>query len=288
MSSYRAVARLPQAEAQRLADALLEADDPAGAAAAAEETPEVWLVEGYWDKPPDPQVLARLAERTIGRRVDFDIERLDQADWVAKSLAGLHPVPAGRFVVHGRHDRRRVPSGAIGIEIEAGLAFGTGHHATTRGCLLLLDRVARSRRPRKVLDLGCGSGVLAIAAAKQLKTRVIASDIDPTAVTVARDNVRLNGVAPLVAVVEAIGLDHPTIRARAPFDLVFANILAAPLVALARPLAGALAPGGHLILSGLLESQAMRVLAAYRARGLLPTARLALEGWASLLLEAPR
>ena len=288
MSSYRAVARLPQAEAQRLADALLEADDPAGAAAAAEETPEVWLVEGYWDKPPDPQVLARLAERTIGRRVDFDIERLDQADWVAKSLAGLHPVPAGRFVVHGRHDRRRVPSGAIGIEIEAGLAFGTGHHATTRGCLLLLDRVVRSRRPRKVLDLGCGSGVLAIAAAKQLKTRVIASDIDPTAVTVARDNVRLNGVAPLVAVVEAIGLDHPTIRARAPFDLVFANILAAPLVALARPLAGALAPGGHLILSGLLESQAMRVLAAYRARGLLPTARLALEGWARLLLEAPR
>ena len=288
MSSYRAVARLPQAEAQRLADALLEADDPAGAAAAAEETPEVWLVEGYWDKPPYPQVLARLAERTIGGRVDFDIERLEQADWVAKSLAGLHPVPAGRFVVHGRHDRRRVPSGAIGIEIEAGLAFGTGHHATTRGCLLLLDRVVRSRRPRKVLDLGCGSGVLAIAAAKQLKTRVIASDIDPTAVTVARDNVRLNGVAPLVAVVEAIGLDHPTIRARAPFDLVFANILAAPLVALARPLAGALAPGGHLILSGLLESQAMRVLAAYRARGLLPTARLALEGWASLLLEAPR
>ena len=288
MASYRAVARLSQAEAQRLADALLEADEPAGAAATAEESPELWLVEGYWDKPPDPQVLARLAERTIGRRVDFDIERLDQADWVAKSLAGLHPVPAGRFVVHGRHDRRRVPSGAIGIEIEAGLAFGTGHHATTRGCLLLLDRVARSRRSRKVLDLGCGSGVLAIAAAKQLKTRVIASDIDPTAVTVARDNARLNGVAPLVAVVEAIGLDHPTIRARAPFDLVFANILAAPLVALARPLAGALAPGGHLILSGLLESQAMRVLAAYRARDLLPTARLALEGWASLLLEAPR
>ena len=287
MKSYRAGARLPEVEARRLADALLEADAPAAAAAAVEQDPELWLAEGYWPAPPDPAALRRLAEAVVGRPVDFDIEAVDETDWVAKSLAGLHPVPAGRFVVHGCHDRGRVPAGAIGIEIEAGLAFGTGHHATTRSCLLLLDRLARMWRPQKVLDLGCGSGVLAIAAAKRLHARALASDIDLVSVAVARDNARLNGVAPRVTVVEAAGLDHPAIRARAPFDLAFANILASPLVALAPPLAAAVAPGGHLILSGLLERQGTRVLAAYRARGLRPVGRLVREGWVSLLLQRP-
>jgi ribosomal protein L11 methyltransferase len=287
MKSYRASARLPEAEARRLADALLEADEPADAAAAVEQDSGLWLVEGHWPEPPDPAGLRRLAEAVVGRGIEFAIEALDETDWVAESLTTLHPVPAGRFVVHGRHDRRRVPAGAVGIEIEAGLAFGTGHHATTRSCLILLDRLARTRQPRNVLDLGCGSGVLAIAAAKRLRARVLASDIDPDAVAVARDNVRLNGAAPWVTVVAAAGLEHAAIRARAPFDLILANILASPLIALAPALATAVAPGGHLILSGLLERQGPRVLAAYRARGLRPLKRLVLEGWVSLLLRRP-
>src|SRR5262249_55721193 len=167
----------------------------------------------------------------------------------------------------------------LGIEIEAALAFGTGHHGTTRGCLTLLDHVLKAHRPRRLLDLGTGTGVLAIAAAKARHRMVLASDIDAPSVAVARDNARLNGVGNLVHVVRATGFSAPDFASAGPFDLVLANILANPLRQLARPMAEHLAPSGLVILSGLLNHQARAVVAAYRARGLLPVRHLRIEGW---------
>jgi ribosomal protein L11 methyltransferase len=204
---------------------------------------------------------------------------------VRASLEGLAPVVAGHFVVHGHHDRARVRANQISIEIEAALAFGTGHHGTTRGCLLLLQDVLRRYRPRRMLDLGTGTGVLAIAAAKALKTPVLATDIDARAVQVAQDNARLNGVGDLVEAAHATGFGSPRFAARAPFDLVLANILANPLRALAPSMARHLAPGAIVILSGLLPPHARGVIAAYRAQGVMPIRRIELEGWCSLLMQ---
>ena len=183
-------------------------------------------------------------------------ETIAAADWVATSLAGLKPVAAGRFIVHGAHHRAGIPGNRIGIEIEAALAFGTGHHGTTRGCLLALDRICKSHAggtAPNILDLGTGSGVLAIAAARALHRRVLATDIDAAAVRVARANARLNRVGPLVEAVRAAGVTAPAIRARAPFHLVFANILLEPLQRLAAPLTRIVAPGGRVVLSGLVD-----------------------------------
>jgi ribosomal protein L11 methyltransferase len=187
--------------------------------------------------------------------------------------------------VHGAHDRERVPANKLAIEIEAALAFGTGHHGTTRGCLLLLDHVLKAYQPRRVLDLGTGTGVLGIAAAKALKSGVLASDIDPPSVTVAQENARLNETGNLVQVIRATGFSAPGFAQRGPFDLVLANILANPLRQLATPMAQHLAPGALVILSGLLTPQARSVIAAYRARGLVPLKHLRIEGWSSLLLR---
>ncbi len=198
----------------------------------------------------------------------------------------LVPVPAGRFVVHGSHDRDRVPSNKLAIEIEAALAFGTGHHGTTRGCLLLLDHVLKFRKPKRVLDLGTGTGVLAIAAAKALHGAVLASDIDPPSVNVARENAALNRTGSLVTTIRATGFSAPQFAERGPFDLVLANILANPLRQLAGPMARHLAPSAFVILSGLLTHQAAGVIAAYRARGLVPLRHLRIEGWSSLLLRS--
>jgi ribosomal protein L11 methyltransferase len=185
--------------------------------------------------------------------------------------------------VHGAHDRDRVPSHCIAIEIEAGTAFGTGHHGTTRGCLLALDALARHFRPQSVLDLGTGSGVLAIACAKLMHTRVLASDIDPRAVAVARANARLNGVGNLVTVVHAADLGAPEIRKRAPFDLVVSNILLRPLQRLAAPVAHQLGPNARVVLSGLLASQANAALGAYRAQGLVLERMFMMDGWTTLV-----
>jgi ribosomal protein L11 methyltransferase len=187
--------------------------------------------------------------------------------------------------VHGQHVRDRVAPNKIGIEIEAALAFGTGHHGTTRGCLLLLDHVLKAWRPRRVLDLGTGTGVLAIAAARALHEAVLASDIDPPSVQVARENARLNGSGHLVRAVRATGFSAPQFAVAAPFDLVLANILANPLRQLAAPMARHLSPSAMVILSGLLTHQAPGVIAAYRARGLVPVRHLRIEGWSSLLLR---
>jgi ribosomal protein L11 methyltransferase len=246
-----------------------------------------WDVTVHFADPPEEDSIRGLVRLAAGDAVveSMVFDRVEAKDWVRESLEGLVPVPAGRFVVHGRHDRAEVPANKLGIEIEAALAFGTGHHGTTRGCLLLLDLVLRSHMPRRVLDLGSGTGVLAIAAAKALHRRVLASDIDPLAAAVARDNARLNGVGNLVQSICAIGFSAPQFKARAPFDLVLANILANPLRHLATPLAAHLAPSAMVILSGLLPHQAGGVIAAYRARGLVLLRQIRIEGWSSLLMQ---
>ena len=170
---------------------------------------------------PIRALAALAAGDDIAQTIVFDA--IAAKDWVRASLDGLPPVAAGRFIVHGQHDRAHVPPNKLGIEIEAALAFGTGHHGTTRGCLLLLDQVLRSKMPRRVLDLGSGTGVLAIAAAKALRRNVLASDIDPRAAIVARENAALNGVGNFVEFDLATGFSAPQFRARAPFDLVLAN-----------------------------------------------------------------
>jgi len=236
---------------------------------------------------PDQNLMRELvtnaASAEIAATLAFDT--VEAKDWVKASLEDLVPVPAGRFVVHGAHDRARVPPNKLGIEIEAALAFGTGHHGTTRGCLLLLDLVLKRDRPRRVLDLGTGTGVLGIAAAKALKIGVLASDIDAPSVTVARENARLNEAGDLVQVIRATGFSAPEFSRRGPFDLVLANILANPLRQLATPMAKHLAPSALVILSGLLTHQAPSVIAAYRARGLVPLRHLRIEEWSSLLLR---
>ena len=287
-ASHRASFAVADEQAARAAvDVLTEVIFDDDAAVAASERPDGrWDVTMHFANPPDQQLVRDLvsnaASEAIAQSTVFDT--IEAKDWVKASLDNLVPVPAGRFLVHGQHDRARIPANKLGIEIEAALAFGTGHHGTTRGCLLLLDHVLKAYRPRRVLDLGTGTAVLAIAAAKALHGGVLASDIDPLSVKVARDNTRLNGVGNLVRVITATGFSAPDFAQHAPFDLVLANILANPLRQLARPMVQHLAPGALVILSGLLNHQATSVIAAYRARGLVPLRHLKLEGWSSLLL----
>ena len=274
--------------AKGVVDVLTEIFFEGQAAIAAFERPDGrWDVTVHFAEPPDQPLVRELVANAAGADIAEGIafDTVEAKDWVKASLEDLVPVPAGRFVVHGQHDRERIAPNKLGIEIEAALAFGTGHHGTTRGCLLLLDHVLKAWRPRRVLDLGTGTGVLAIAAAKALHRKVLASDIDPPSVQVARENARLNGSGHLVQAIRATGLAAPQFVAVAPFDLVLANILANPLRQLASPMARHLAPSALVILSGLLTHQAPGVIAAYRARGLVPVRHLRIEGWSSLLLR---
>jgi ribosomal protein L11 methyltransferase len=246
-----------------------------------------WEVTVHFAAPPDRtrvrELITHAAGAEIAQTIAFDT--VEAKDWVKATLEDLVPVPAGRFIVHGQHDRARVPANKLGIEIEAALAFGTGHHGTTRGCLLLLDHVLKAHRPQRVLDLGTGTGVLAIAAAKALQENVLATDIDPLSVRVAQENARLNQTGNLVQAIRATGFSAPEFAQAGPFDLVLANILANPLRQLAMPMVRHLAPSALVILSGLLTPQAASVIAAYRARGLVPLRHLRIEGWSSLLLR---
>jgi ribosomal protein L11 methyltransferase len=274
--------------AKGVVDALTEMFFDGQAAIAAFERPDgQWDVTVHFAEPPDQLLLRELVTNAAGTDVAESIvfDTVEARDWVKASLEDLVPVPAGRFIVHGQHDRERIAPNKIGIEIEAALAFGTGHHGTTRGCLLLLDHVLKAWHPRRVLDLGTGTGVLAIAAAKALHHKVLASDIDPPSVQVACENARLNVSGHLVQAIRATGFAAPQFAAAAPFDLVLANILANPLRQLAAPMARHLAPGALVILSGLLTPQARGVIAAYRARGLVPLRHLRIDGWSSLLLQ---
>jgi len=280
-----------EAAARRVVDALTDVFYEGETAIAAFERPDGrWDVTAHFADPPDQALVRMLVANAAGEAIaaGLSFDTLEAKDWVKASLEDFVPVPAGRFVVHGQHDRTRIAPNRLGIEIEAALAFGTGHHGTTRGCLLLLDHVLKTRRPRRLLDLGTGTGVLAIAAAKAGHRVVLASDIDPPSVSVARDNARLNGVGHLVHAISATGFSAPDFARAGPFDLVLANILANPLRQLARPLTRHLAPSGLVILSGLLTHQARAVIAAYRARGLVPVRHLRLEGWSSLLLRSLR
>jgi ribosomal protein L11 methyltransferase len=277
-----------EAAARRVVDLLTESFFEGQAAVAAFERPDGrWDVTVHFAEPPDQAAVRELVGIAAGSDAARDItfDAVEAKDWVKATLEELVPVRAGRFIVHGRHDRAKVPANKLGIEIEAALAFGTGHHGTTRGCLLLLDSTLRARSPRRVLDLGTGSGVLAIAAARALRRRVLASDIDPLSVETARNNARQNGAGNWVETILATGLAAPSFAEHGPFDLVLANILANPLRQMATAMTLHLAPSARVILSGLLPHQAQSVIAAYRARGLVLERHLQIEGWSSLLMR---
>jgi ribosomal protein L11 methyltransferase len=288
-STHRATFAIGNEQAaRRVVDVLNESFFEGQAAIAAfERSDGRWDVTMHFAEPPDEASIRELVGLAAGDEVAQGIgfDTVEARDWVKATLEELVPVRAGRFIVHGQHDRLSIPPNKLGIEIEAALAFGTGHHGTTRGCLLLLDHVLKTWHPRRVLDVGTGTGVLAIAAAKALRARVLASDIDPLSVRVARDNARLNASGNWVTAIEATGFSAPHFANRGPFDLVLANILANPLRQMATEMAAHLAPSGLVILSGLLPHQAQSVIAAYRARGLVLQRHLQIEGWSSLLMR---
>ena len=278
-----------------IADIVFETYDPAEVAASSFElqpntkdwSSGEWAVEVHFGFAPDEEEVRELIASTIGpeaaARLVFG--RVEQKDWIASSLEGLAPVRVGRFLVHGSHDRQKVRSNDIGLEIEAALAFGTGHHGTTRGCLVMFDRVLKRRRPRRIIDVGSGTGVLALAAARALHISVTAGDIDPIAVTAARSNAVLNGAAPWLFPVAAKGVAHPVMQAGAPYDLVFANILAGPLRQLAPSIGAVASLNADIILSGLLGRDVPGVLSAYSAQGFRLAQRIEIDGWATLLMR---
>lgn len=244
----------------------------------------LWEVGGYFEAAPDETALAVLA-MALGAK-PFVVSELPETDWVAHVRRELAPVEAGRFFVYGSHDADKVPDGVEPLLIEAAMAFGTGHHGTTLGCLRALDRLAAQGFVGKaVADIGCGTAVLAMAAARIWPDAVIASDIDEVAVDVAQANVRANGLEGRVTCVEAAGFDHPDLAAAAPFDLVFANILKGPLIALAPDMAAALQPGGYAILSGILNEQADDVIDVYARSGVNLVHRESIVDWTSLTLQ---
>jgi ribosomal protein L11 methyltransferase len=278
------IARGPRAQAERAAEALdsnpglegltysiLEEDEARG----------VWRIDAY---PVDEDETALLIEALAAfPELATTTEALADADWLEMALSGLPPVKAGRFFIYGVHDRGRAPVNAVALRIEAGAAFGTGHHGTTTGCLIEYDRLLRRRRFARVLDVGTGTGVLAIAAARTGARHVVGTDIDRVSVRIARENAKVN--ATRARFVYAAGLGHAAVRVEAPYDLVFANILARPLIGLAQDIREALAPGGRVILSGLLRSQERAVRAAYLSRGFRLERRLHRDAWATLVMQ---
>lgn len=287
MPTYAALTTLPGREpAEALAEALEDLEpEPYGVGAfEIEDGSGLWEVGAYFFDPPDEVALALLAAVHAAR--DFSVSELPEIDWVAKVRRELHPVEAGRFFVYGAHDADKVPEGRVALLIEAAVAFGTGHHATTLGCLKALDRLATEGFVgRNVADIGCGTAVLAMAAASIWPGTVLASDIDVVAVEVAAANAEANGLGDRLICVEAAGFDNPVITARAPFDLVFANILKGPLVELAPDMGANVAEGGYVILSGILNQQADDVVAAYEAQGFGVTGRDELGDWTTLVLR---
>jgi len=277
-------ARGPRAEAEAAA-AEIDADPRLEASAYSileeDEAKGVWRLDVYptCDEEADAFV-GLLTARTALQVVS---QPLADADWLALALSGLPPVKAGRFFVFGAHDRGRIPANAVGLRIEAGAAFGTGHHGTTTGCLVAYDALLKARGFARVLDVGTGTGVLAIAAARTGSRRAVGTDIDAVSVRIARENARLNHAR--ARFVRADGLAHRRVAEAAPYDLVFANILARPLVRLSPSIRRALKPGGLAILSGLLRSQQRFVLAAYLARGFRLKRRILRDAWATLVLE---
>jgi ribosomal protein L11 methyltransferase len=271
-----------------------EALAPLGFASSTFEGPDKrhWRLQVLCTAAPDraavAEIVAGVAASAGLAAPEIAIAPLPDIDWVAHTNRLLAPLRAGRFFLYGAHDAGRAPAGAWQLQIDAGLAFGTGRAPSTFGCLLAIDALARRKRLRRALDIGTGSGVLALAVGRASTARIVAADIDPVAVGVARRNAGINRLGRRVRLLRADGLRAPLIRAGAPYDLITANILAEPLARLARDLRASLAPGGVLVLSGLLAREERRVLAPYLAKGWRLQRRIAVEGWHTLVLQSGR
>lgn len=248
-----------------------------------------WAVEAYYLEEPDKEVLrkalAPFFKEHGAAMPPIEVEQLPDLDWVARSLEGLTPIETQRFFIHGAHNRDIRPAGKYTLAVEAGLAFGTGHHPTTYGCLTTIEEIARRRPITNALDLGCGTGLLALALARLTRRKVLASDIDPVAVKVTKENAAANDLGPFIEAVTARGFAHGRITRKAPFDLIVANILARPLVSLARDMEQHLAPGGEIILSGILGAQENMVASAFRDQGLHLFRRQIIGDWVILHLK---
>lgn len=292
MSEIRLYVSTTEKQAEQVLDLLSEVfgeEDFAIATTEIDEKKDIWEASVYMMREDEDEVRQRVGEALAAAYPELSIQRevIPDVDWVAKSLEGLKPVRAGRFLVHGSHDRDKVRSSDIGIEIDAGQAFGTGHHGTTAGCLEVIDSVMRSRTIRNALDLGTGSGVLAIAVRKLKNIPVLATDIDPIATRVAAENVRTNGIANGVVTKTAPGFHSTAFSEHGPFDLIIANILARPLIRMAPKLTDNLAAGGTVILSGILASQRWKVLSAYNGQKLRHVRTIWRNGWVTIHLDRP-
>jgi ribosomal protein L11 methyltransferase len=287
MPTFTALTTLSDATKAEVLGLALEDLDPAPTGVGVfelEDGSQLWEVGGYFLAPPDEIGLALLAAATGAK--SFVISELPETDWVAAVRRELHPVQAGRFWLYGSHDADKIPPVGIPLLIEASMAFGTGHHGTTQGCLEALDTLMNDGFVAgNTIDVGCGTAVLAIAAAKVWPHTVMASDIDEVAVDVARVNVTANGVGDQVICLEATGFDHPTTQETGPFDLIFANILKGPLIDLAPDMAKHSDSGGYVILSGLLNEQAAEVIAAYTAQGFALVRHAELGDWSTLTVK---
>lgn len=279
---YRVHCLLPRADAERLSDILTGMDPSPASAVSVEEASKVsWSLDAYCIEEEQAKEAAAIMEREAPE-ARASVQKLDDKDWVAVSLAGLPAVHAGPFVVAGWHELAHLEGGKIPVWIEAGPAFGTGHHGTTKGCLESLALQLKRKRPRRVLDIGTGSGVLALAAVKTGVTYALGTDLDAESIRIARENVKNNKAGRKLKLLHARGAGHHTIRAGAPYDLVLANILAKPLVGLAPEIAKLVSKGGRIILSGLLTHQEPQVKAAYAGQGLTLIHRRRLNGWSTL------
>lgn len=279
------VARGSRVEAETAADAIDNHPGLEGATYSILEEDEdkgIWRIDAFpTTDEEDASLMALLGE------YDLKVHRdtLADADWLAMALSGLPPVRAGRFFVYGMHDRGRLPASTVNLRIEAGAAFGTGHHGTTVGCLQAYDRLIKARKFNKVLDVGAGTGLLAIAAARTGTKLAVGTDIDKPSVRISKENAKVNKAN--AQFVHASGLSNQLVAKNAPYDLVFANILARPLISLAQEIKQALVPGGTVILSGLLRTQERMVKAAYLSRGFKVVTRIHRDAWATLVLQRP-
>ncbi|MGV3492162.1 MAG: 50S ribosomal protein L11 methyltransferase [Devosia sp.] len=278
---------LTKDQAYALVDAVMARDDLAITASAHEDADTgEWVFEATCDSEPDIEAFNALAREALGGDVTFAIEPIDPTvNWVAKSLEGLKPVIAGGFFVYGSHEDTVPTAGVTPIRIDAAQAFGTGHHETTTGCLEAIDRALKRRRYSSMIDVGTGTGVLAIALAKRTHLPVLATDIDPIAVETTVENARDNGVGNYIIALEATGLDHRQIAMGAPYDMVVANILAGPLVALAPGMRKITEQGATVILSGILNTQANRVISAYALQGIVLKQRIEKKEWTTLVMQ---
>jgi len=282
-SAIQIIARGPRAAAEAAAQAI-DADPLLEGATYSileeDEDRDIWRIDAF---PTTDEEVEGLKARLADHAVTVSVDKLADADWLAMSLSGLPPVCAGRFFVYGAHDEGRVPASTINLKIDAGAAFGTGHHGTTVGCLEAFDDLLKRERFERVLDVGCGTGILAIAAARTGSRVAVGTDIDAPSVRIANENAKLNRAQ--ASFVHASGLDDQRVRRHGPYDLVFANILAPPLVALSQDIRSALRLGGVAILSGLLRTQERRVTAAYLSRGFRLEKRIRHDAWSALVLR---